>query len=73
MIIYQILTTEKTKDYTPALFAETLGGIYTEAPGQGFFKHPTITTPAALRDHLQQLKKEGFKIVKTTRTIYAKV
>lgn len=69
MIIYQILTTEKTRDFTPAVFAETLGGVFVEAPGQGFFKHPTITTPALLRDHLQQLKKEGFKIKKSTHTV----
>lgn len=69
MIIFQILTTEKTRDFTPAVFAETLGGVYVEAPGLGFLKHPTITSPALLRDHLQQMKKEGFKIKKTTLTI----
>lgn len=69
MIIYQIKPTEKTPGFNPALFLETLNGIYCEAPGQGFFEHPTIKTPKALKSHLDRMKKEGFKITKTTRTV----
>lgn len=70
MIIYQVLTTETTKDFTPCIFAETLTGIYCEIPnGGGFFKHPTFTSPAQLKEHLTILRKEGFKIKKTTLTV----
>ena len=70
MIIYQVLTTEKTRGFSPCLFAETItGAVYVEQPGNGFFKHPTITNPAALKKHLDTLKSEGFKIRKTTRTV----
>ena len=71
MIAYRILRTEKTPDYTESVFLETLYGVYVEAPGMGFFKHPTITTPAALKNHLQQMKKDGFRVVKTTLTVKA--
>lgn len=68
MIIYEIIPTEKTKEYTPAIFAETLGGIFVESPGNGFYNHPRIKTPAQLKDHLQQMKKDGFKVKKHTIT-----
>ena len=71
MIAYRILRTEKTRGYTESVFLETLCGVYVEAPGMGFFKHPTITTPAALAEHLQQMKKDGFRIEKTTLTCKA--
>lgn len=71
MIVYEIMTTEKTREFAPAVFLETLGGVYVEVPGNGFFRHPTITTPEALRQHLQQMKREGFRIRKTTRTARA--
>lgn len=71
MIAYRILRTEATPDYTESVFLETLAGVYVEAPGMGFFKHPTITTPAALAEHLQQMKKDGFRIEKTTLTCKA--
>lgn len=71
MIAYRILRTEKTRGYTESVFLETLCVIYAEAPGMGFFKHPTITTPAALAEHLQQMKKDGFRVVKTTLTVKA--
>lgn len=71
MIAYRILRTEKTRGYTESVFLETLGGVYVEAPGMGFFKHPTITTPAALAEHLQQMKKDGFRIEKTALTCKA--
>ena len=51
MIAYRILRTEKTPGYAESVFLETLCGIYAEAPGMGFFKHPTITPPAALAEH----------------------
>jgi len=71
MIAYRVLRTEATKDYTESVFLDTLCGVYVEAPGWGFFKHPTITTPAALMEHLQQMKKDGFTIEKTTLTCKA--
>ena len=69
MIIYQVLATEKTKGFTPCLFLETISGVYVEQPGNGFFEHPKIKTPAALKKHLDALKSEGFRIRKTTRTV----
>ena len=70
MIIYQVLNTEKTSGFSPCLFVETItGAVYVEKPGDGFFKHPTIKSPAALKKHLDNLKTEGFKIRKTTRTV----
>ena len=69
MIIYKIETTETTKDYTPAIFLETISGIYVESPGNGFFKHPTIQSPQALKTHLNQMKKDGFKISKSVQTV----
>lgn len=71
MIIYEIIPTEKTKGYTPAIFAETLGGIFVESPGNGFFKHPIFENPAQLKVHLQKMKKDGFKVKKHTITAKA--
>ena len=66
MIIYTMEpTTPETLKYKTVVFVETLNGIYVESPGDGFFKHPTFTK-AALENHLKSLKKEGFKIHKTT-------
>ena len=55
MILYQVQTTETTKDFTPCIFAETLTGIYCEMPnGGGFFKHPVFNTPAQLKEPRQR-------------------
>jgi hypothetical protein len=67
MTIYKVERTEKTKDFSESVFVETIGGIYVESPNIGFFKHPTITTPEQLKKHLENLKKEGFKIRKSVK------
>lgn len=71
MIIYKVCRTETTANYTECIFLETLTGIYAEQPGNGFFKHPTFTTPKDLENHLKQLKNEGFKIKKSIITCKA--
>ena len=71
MIIYEVKNSEKTKGYAPAIFLETLTGIYVESPNIGFLKHPTITTPEELKKHLNTLKSEGFIVRKTTKTAKA--
>lgn len=69
MIVYKVERTKELENYSESLFIETLAGIYAETPTIGFFKHPTITNHEMLMNHLQQMKKEGFKIRKTTHTI----
>jgi hypothetical protein len=71
MIIYKVERTEKTKDFSESVFIETIGGIYVESPSIGFFKHPTITTTEQLKEHLANLKKEGFKIEKSVEVVRA--
>ena len=71
MKVYHVLRTEKTKDFSECVFIETLSGIYVEWPGSGFFKHPSFSTPGALKAHLKSLKAEGFKIKTSTFTARA--
>ena len=68
MVVYKVITTEKTAGCDEVVFLETLNGIFAENPNLGFFEHPRIKTPQQLKNHLDKLKREGFKIRKTTHT-----
>ena len=64
MRVYEVRTTDKTRNFDPCVFICTDGGIYCESL-QSFFEHPTIKTKAQLLDHLDKLMAEGFQVVIT--------
>ena len=51
------------KNYSPAQFVISDNGeIYVDTAGDGFFRHPTITTERKLKNHLARMLFDGFNV-----------